>query len=715
MRAGGGRLALRHVLLVALLLSGGAAVAQTQKDAPPLAFQADSISYDQTGEIVTAEGHVEAAYGGRILLARRVTYNQKTGVVTATGEVALSDADGNTVFAENAQLTDDLRDGVIRGIALHMANNARMAANSASRAGGNTTELDHAIYTSCKICADEDYPTWQIRAEKVRHDQAAKRITYRNAYFDVFGVPVFYTPYFSHADPSVKQKSGFLAPSLGSSTDLGTKIETPYLWVINPSQDFTFSPLLTSREGPVVKGEHRARTRRGRVMTTASLTRADDRDEFNSKTGDKTTRGHINARGVFALSPADMWGFNIERATDDTYLKRYDLSSADTLTSRLFTEHIAGRDFGSADFLLFQGLNRDDNPGLTPMILPLLSYSAMTDPSAAGGRFNISGNALVLRRNAGQDTHRVSATGGWQRNYVSALGEVYTLFTDIRGDLYYVDDIAPATPGALTTSAVTGRALPLAGAEWRLPLSKYSEGVSQVVEPIAQLIYSPYGGNPGDIPNEDSGSFEFDGSNLFSPTRFPGYDRFEGGPRANLGAKWGMYGADGGYANILFGQVWRLKEDATFARDTGLDTKRSDYVGSIAVSPAEWFDILHRFRMDRDSFGYRRSEVEMLAGPEALKFNLSYVRLARELTDASLTSREEISGGLNVQFKENWSARALTRRDLSAHSTIETRGGVFYGDECIEYGLVYNRRYTRDRDIEPSTSVGFKINLRTLG
>ncbi len=702
-------------MLLYLALLGAlpcAAVAQPIEE-PPLTFQADNISYNQSDNTVTAEGNVEAVYAGRILIAKRVIYQQTSGLVTAQGDVALTDTDGSTMFADSAELTDDLREGVIRGIRLKMANNTNMAANTATRSAGNETELDHAIYTPCKICTEHPGhdPTWQIRAGKVRHDQAAKRITYRNAYFDAFGVPVFYTPYFSHADPSVKHKSGLLVPSFSSSTDLGTVIEAPYYWSIDASRDLTISPMFTSREGPVLKGEYRARLPRGRLELSGSGTHADQRDEFDRKTGEKITRGHINSRGRFALNPYDIWGFDVERSTDDTYLKRYNISGDDTLTSRLFTEHTSGRDFGAIDFMLFQGLNREDDPGQTPMILPLMQYSAMSNPSATGGRFNISGNALVLRRSEGQDTHRVSVTAGWQRNYVSGLGEVYTVFSDMRGDVYYVDNIA-TNPG---TSEFTGRALPQVGVEWRLPVTKYTDGVSQVIEPIAQLIYSPYGGNPKGIPNEDSGSFEFDGTNLFSPTRFPGTDRWEGGPRANLGAKWGAYGPNGGYVNVLFGQVWRLKEDSTFAPETGLDTQRSDYVGSIAVSPAPWFDILHRFRLDRDDFGYRRSEVELLAGPDALQLGFTYTRLSRELTDAALTSREEVTAGLSSQITDHWSARTFTRRDLSNNSSIESEAGVFYGDECIEYGLFYDRRFTRDRDIEPSTTIGFKINLRTLG
>ncbi len=675
-------------------------------------FQADDLSYDQNSDTIIARGHVEAAYGKRMLFANRVSYNQTTGIVTATGDVVLTDPDGATLFADQAQLRDDLRDGVVRGIGMRLSDNSAMAAASATRRRENLTELDRAVYSPCKLCPEKGKttPAWQIRAKTVRHDKQAKRITYNNAFFDAFGVPVFYTPYFSHADPSVKRESGFLTPNLGNSSDLGRKVEVPYYWSLSPSRDLVLSPLYTSREGTVMKTLYEERTQRGRFEFEGSLTRVDERDSNNIKTGNKETRGHIFSRGRYAVSPNDIWGFDIERTTDDTYLSRYNLTNIDTLTSRLFTEHKSGRDFGSIDFLLFQGLNQDDDPGLTPMILPLLQYSGKTDPDSVGGRFSFDANALVLRRRDGQDSHRVSMTGGWQRNYVSGLGEVYSIFTDLRGDAYFIDDIAVRRD----KNDLTGRLLPQAGVEWRLPLTNRAQEISQIVEPIAQMIVSPYGGNPDDIPNEDSGSFEFDSTNLFRPTRFPGQDRWEGGPRANLGVKWGAYHDNGGYANVLLGQVWRIKDDTTFTTDSGLDNKRSDYVGSITVSPSPWFELLHRFRLDRQNLGYRRSEVDLNAGPSRLRLGVGYVRLARELSAAALDSREEVAASMQAQFNENWSMTAFTRRELGQNSTIGSNAGIFYKDECLLFGVIYDRRYTRDRDIQPSSSINFKISLLNL-
>lgn len=690
-----------------------AAHGQTIQKEEAILFQADNLSYDQAADTIFADGHVEAAYGKRLLFADRVIYNQTTKIVTASGNVVLTEPDGTTLFAQYAQLADDLRDGVIKGIGLRLADNSAMAANQAKRTGENLTQLERAVYSPCKLCREEGKttPIWQLRARHVTHDKQKKKIVYRDAFLDAFGVPVFYTPYFSHADPSVKRKSGFLSPLIGASSDLGRKLEIPYFWNLSPSSGLVVSPLYTSREGVVMKTLYEERTQRGRFEFDGSITRPIERDLNGNRTGNREIRGHIFSRGRYALGPSDIWGFDIERSTDDTYLSRYNITDRDTLTSRLFTEHQAGRDFGSVDFLLFQGLKQDDDPGLTPMILPLMHYSGKTDPDSAGARFSLEADALALRRKDGQDSHRISLTGGWQRGYISGLGEVYSLFADVRGDAYYVDDI----PSSRDRNDLTGRILPRAGVEWRLPITNPEATVTQIIEPIAQVIVSPYGGNPDNIPNEDSGSFEFDSSNLFSPDRFPGLDRWEGGPRANLGVKWGAYRPDGGYASLLLGQVWRVKDDTSFARETGLNNKRSDYVGSITLSPSPWFELLHRFRLDRQKLDYQRSEYDLEAGPERLRLGIGYVRLARELDVAGLSSREEVTANMRAQLAANWWMNAYTRRELGENSTIASKAGIFYQDECVLFGVIYDRRYTRDRDVKPSSSITFRIHLLNLG
>ena len=305
-----------------------AIAAQPVQNQEAILFQADDLSYDQARDTIIAQGHVEAAYGKRLLFANRVTYNQTTGVVTATGDVVLTDPDGSTLFADSAQLSDDLAQGIVRGIGMRMADNSALAAASATRRSENLTEMNRAVYSPCKLCPEKGKttPAWQIRAKTVRHDKQAKRITYNHTFLDAFGVPILYTPYFSHADPSVKRESGFLTPSLGNSSELGRKIEVPYYWNLSPSRDLTVSPLYTSREGTVMKALYEERTQRGRFELDGSFTRVDERDNNNIKTGNTESRGHVFSRGRYAVSPNDIWGFDIERTTDDTYLSRYNLT-----------------------------------------------------------------------------------------------------------------------------------------------------------------------------------------------------------------------------------------------------------------------------------------------------------------------------------------------------------------------------------------------------
>ena len=240
-------------------------------------LSAGDIRHEQDGGVVTASGGVEVTAGERILLADRVRYDPNTDVVSAAGNVSVMEADGSVFFAERIELSDQLKNGFIRGFRALLADDSRMAANSARRVDGNRTEMTRAVYSPCKICDDdtERPPLWRIRASKVVHDQAAQTIDYRNARLEFFGFPVAYTPYFSHPDPTVERKSGFLVPTYGRSTQIGTTIEVPYFFNIAPDRDATLSPLITSREGPVMAGEYRQRTQNGRLQLNGSFTRPD--------------------------------------------------------------------------------------------------------------------------------------------------------------------------------------------------------------------------------------------------------------------------------------------------------------------------------------------------------------------------------------------------------------------------------------------------------
>lgn len=719
------RLLLVCVLALGLCAGGGARAAEIGGGTDrPMLLSADHVTYDKDRQLIIATGHVEIDQGQRILLADEVRYHQPSETVTAAGHVSLLEPSGDVLFADYLELTGPLQEGVIESLRVLLSDGSRMAANGARRVAGNRTEMRKAVFSPCPPCEDdpESAPLWQIKAIKVVHDQESHDIEYQDAWLEVFGVPVAYTPYFSHPDPTVKRRSGFLVPTYGSSTRLGFNVTVPYFWAIEPNRDFTFSPMITSKESVLLAGEYREHAGNGIYNLKGAITRVDRRDDLgNLIEGEgKQNRGYIAGAGNFALDPVWGWGFAVNRTTDDTFLRRYGISNENTLVSNTYVEGIEDRRLFSADFYAFQDLRAGQDPDESPLILPLMDYRFSTDPSRREGQWNVEANSLVLARREGPDTRRLSLKGGWTYRGIGSLGDLYVFNVNLRGDGYFVENVPdPGNPSRDGFDGLTGRAVPETSLLWRYPFVSQSGGLRQIVEPVAQAIVSPNGGNPEQIPNEDSRDFEFDDTKLFSPDRFTGYDRVEGGPRFNYGLNWSLHGPTTGSISAFLGQSYRVHKDDTFRLGSGLESRTSDYVGRVKVIPNQYFDLLYRFRLDRNDLSARRSEIATAFGPSFFRLNIDYVLLdaEQERTDLSgFGAREQINTSAAVKFFDNWTLTGGWLRDLTGDGrTLQYSSGIVYEDVCFRASLVGLRTFTRDRDIEPSTSILFRVEFKHLG
>src|SRR5262249_51772152 len=147
------------------------------------------------------------------------------------------------------------------------------------------------------------------------HDEETHRIEYHDAVMEVGGFPVFYTPYLSHPDPTVKRQSGFLLPSFGNSSTLGAHATIPYYWAIAPDRDVTFTPIFTTSQGVVLNPDYRQRFSNGETKTNISL----NADGTSPDTGEAASRGHIDSVSRFSLTEDWRAGLDLERASDQTY------------------------------------------------------------------------------------------------------------------------------------------------------------------------------------------------------------------------------------------------------------------------------------------------------------------------------------------------------------------------------------------------------------
>lgn len=693
---------------------------------------ADQLTYNpETGE-VRAQGNVELARDGFTLKAGEVLYNETTGEARAIGAVELTTPDGDRIIAPQILLENALKDAFVENIRLVMADGAQVAAQSGVREeDSGLTILKRAVYSPCKVCADGSgkQPLWQLKAVKVVHDKGKKRLYYKDAILEMFGIPIFWAPYFSHPDPTVDRASGLLPLDIQTSQNLGIVVGLPYYHTFNDSIDATITPIFTTREGLVLKGQYRQHLGFGRYQFEGSITHTDKRDINNIVTGEKEFRGHISTEGLFNHS--DRWRsqYKINWASDDTYLGRYDISKADTLVSEYLVEGFYGQSYVSGRTIAFQGLRLEDDAGTAAFALPLIDAEYIPDWKPLGGTVSLRGNALALHRTSGLDTQRVSLIANWERRWIAPNGFVFDADALVRSDVYNLDEAdKPDDPAFSGTFGASGRS------EWRnlaratgtlsWPLVKYSQTGTHTVEPIVEVSVSPRRGTPDSIVNEDSRAFELTDLNLFSPDRSSGFDLWEEGSRATFGVRWRFEGSALA-TNFLLGQSWRISgQDIVLADGVGLEGNFSDIVGKINVSYKGWVDLEHRFRLDDKSLAFRRNEVDVTFGDQTKALRLGYVNLNRNLPFINREDREEVRASGFYKIDQNWRLtgswiRRLKSTDVSdlmeEKGSVEYSIGVEYENECIQLGLRLKETFTRDRDVEPGTSIMFRLKLTNLG
>ncbi len=733
----------RGLLRVALLLATAPLAARAQHfggsggpSAPvsrdqPVFYVADAASYDRDAQLVTLSGHVEIWQGERILRADTVTYDRKTGVAAGRGHVVLVDPSGQVLFSEYAELSGGLKDGILDRFQAQLAEGGKLAANGARRTEGKVNELSRAIYTTCNLCKrhPNQPPLWDIRARSAVQDVEHKKIEYRDAVIDIYGVPVAYLPYLTHADPSAKRASGFLVPGVGQSTHIGQYATIPYYWAIDPQSDATIAPIIGTRAGPAVDGSYRRRFNNGSVTVNASL----GYDQ-------KAAQGYVFTQGQFAYDDEWRYGFDINRASSTNYLRDFKSPNlGDVLTSSAYLEGFGQGAYSRLDARAYQGLSTSIVNARLPYVLPRYQYSFVGQPDALGGRLGVEAGGFNVLREAGTNTQRASLQANWERPYSGPLGDQWKLVLHVDSAAYNATSLDQEPSYGAVGQASSAQAMPTAALDLRWPFQRDDGwGGTQVVEPIVQLVAAPNGSNYAAtrradgtlfvntlIPNEDSLAPEFTDANLFSLNRFPGLDRLEGGERANVALHGAWYLGGGQQVDALVGQSYRQKPDKAFPVGTGLDGSVSDLVGHVSFVPNRYLDLTARGRLDHRNYSnVTFADALASAGPSWLRLNAGYIYSAVNpynyyftipTGSYPLTPRSEVTAGGSAALGSHYHVNASAQRDLQLGKMVGLGGGASYDDECFTFSANYYRRYTSINGDHGSTTVLFQVTLKTVG
>lgn len=688
---------------------------------PPVDLIADKLEHDEASQTVTAYGNVELVQSGKVLTAEKVSYNLVTDTVRASGNVILKDTDGTTYLGDEVELSQDMKEGFVRGMQILLADGSRFGADEGKRTGGTIIDLKQASYTPCEPCKEDPTraPVWQLRAAKIRHDDESKMITYRDAWFELAGVPLAYIPYFSHPDGSEKQKSGFLAPSAGYDSDMGLSYEQQYYWAVAPDKDVTIGSRVFTNIAPVAMAEYRQRFGSAEIEMSGSATYSARKDRSMGITSDtdEEVRGHVTGSGLWNMN--DKWrsGYEVDISSDDQYRRQYDIDSEDVLENELYTERLSGRNYAVGRVMAFQDLRVSTRRVDQPSILPEAYASFYGAPNdMLGGRWNAELSASGLyREGSGQDVGRGSVELGWQRRYVTGFGLVNTLDALMRGDVYNVQDRSRLLSGEDATQT---RSFALGNWNISYPfVNSFDSGTQWVVEPIVSLTAATNVDFDKGIPNEDSRDFSLDPTNLFEPNRSPGYDLIEDRAHVTYGLRTGLHLDNGYRGEVFFGQSRRLQDDDNpFATGSGLSDQESDYVGQVTTSLGEYVDLDYRFQLENENMSSQRHEFDGTFSFDPLTLSTRYF-YANALSGSDLNeSREQVRQTAQLRLNENWYLGTGVWYDFGKDEGLrQISYGVNYVGQCLTLSATAERKFTRDSTGDSGTEIMFRMGLKNLG
>ena len=749
------------------------------RDPDIIYLEADSLINNENDGVLIASGQVIGKYQERTLRAEKVVYTLATGVVIASGNVVLIDPNGSTQYASKLELSNELETGTATDFTARQVGNGLTSAAFATRTENGEIELYNAYYTACKLCKEKGKtkkPSWRIKARKVRQDKKTRTFRYNSALLEIGGLPLFWTPYLAHPDPSAERSSGFLTPFVGVTSSKGFNIRAPYYWAINEYTEATLTPNLYQNVNPMMKYQFIRKFNTGALSVDGSLTYSSffDRDgnEFNPDdfqnpsqvpTG-KKLRSHTFIKGLFSPSKTWSYGFGLELSSDDDYLNRYNLEEA---SERFGVYNPVGRRNTSQAFIVgqqedfrfsastvgYQDLRSNfiENVGTglitvsepddreLPILAPKIEVEKYWTDPIFKGRIKGYGDLTALTRDIGNNYLRGTAGIDYSKNTVTAVGLELKTFLNSRYDFYKIkpEDKTNANYDSIEFQRNLGQV----GFDARYPFIKRGKNINLIVEPRVQLTNS-FGSsklskfqayqdssmitsiNPTEInylsTQQDGQDIDLTASLLWQSNKSTGFDFWESGLRADIGASL-IADAGNSSAQLFIGRSYAENSENDFSEGSGLFNKKSDIVSNLELDINKNLSIVTRVRYDDNKNKLRRLDSSLNYRSKYINTNLRYYRLNSSINSNfnNGAPNQEVNGDININISKNWSLGYSAARDIDLKIMRNQRFSVKFNDDCTLVEVFYaknNFNSASFTNVTRNTSgLGIRISLLTLG
>jgi LPS-assembly protein len=696
-------------------------------DDSKLLLAANELVYNQDNDTVIARGAVQINYAGYKLVAREVEYDQTTGRVKARGNIELIEPTGNRVYGDEMDLSDDFANGFINALRIETTDLTKLAATSGERVNGEEMILNHAVYTACTPCATD--PThrglWEVKAERVVQNGRTKTIRLERARFEMFGRPIAYIPVLEVPDHTVKRKTGFLFPQFRYAQKLGFGVTTPYYIAIAPDMDATLSPTVLTNQGFLMEAEFRKQFHNGQITLRAAGISQMNADQFTPNTSDweeDGLRGMVASTGHFQINPRWTFGWNVMAQTDNNFSRTYEINGfkGDTFVNEGYLSGLGRRNSFDLRAFYFDVQDADplDQAERKQAIAQTLDHEYIVPQPVFGGELSVTTNLTNVDRDLtdsytvnGRDRFRglegsatrLTSELEWKRQLVVPGGLVLTPLLAARGDIHRLDMRPPGAGygGTFESDDSATRTMLTAGLEARYPVLVTTDYSTHLFEPIAQIYVRPDEDNAGGLPNEDAQSFVFDATNLFERDKFSGFDRIEGGTRANLGLRYTGTFDNGVLLRSIVGQSFHLGGVNSFASPDLVNAGANSFSTSA--------------RLDKDDFSLRRSDTSLRFDGARFETEITYTRIAAQPLYGLTDTASEIQGAAAFKFHDYWSVFGSVTYDIGNHIVSRNGIGVSYDDRDTVFSIVYEQTRDKSSTAANDWSIGARLMFRTIG
>ena len=661
-------------------------------------IETDNILYDKSKNIIFSENKTSIfdKFDNQFKLSN-FNFDIKNKLFKANN-LKLIDKDNNILELNNGYINIDLNELVgsdfslvfNKGLFGNKENDPRLFGRYIITNQSETT-MKKSIFTTCKK-EDGKCPAWSMSADEVKHSSEKKRIEYKNAWLEIYEVPVLYFPYFFHPDPTIKRQSGFLFPQFISSSNLGFSTQIPYFNAIDYDKDLTISPRVYTNNNLFLQTEYRQ-----------AFNNSDFISDFSFNKKDKTN-GHFfsSLKGDFENSFYEM---KIETVSNNDYLKKYQIKSPliknySTLNSRFMIETISDDSTFSSSIDIIEDLAKQDSDKYE-YIFPNFEYTReayLDDGIFETVSYRSSGN--YHKYNTNVDEVDLINDLVFTSNNSNILKNSDTSFELLLRNLNTYGDLSNTYKDDKDYKILSSILYNI-----RYPLFKETDEDTEFLTPILSFRYSP---NKGLNLRNEKELIRF--QDLFNLDRVNN-KTIESGESITLGLEYknqDKFNKD--KINLGIGVNFKTKKDEDLPLSTSLNQKTSDIIGYSGINITENLSLNYNFSIDENLRDTKYSLASLNYNSSKFSTSFEYMEKSQPIGEESYlnnVSRIEINNSNSLAFETN--------KNLDKNLTDYYNLIYKYKNDCLEASLVYNKQFYDDVSINSDKNIFFKISIIPFG